>query len=108
MLSLKSQLAPAIEAIASEVITWRRDIHQHLELSNREFRTAYERMLVDPHEPYLANIIVRPEENVSPMLPAGTSYKDITMSDEDPTQGSSTQKQGSNIRAGGSADWGTA
>ena len=37
---LKSSLEPAIEAIASKVITWRRDIHQHPELSNREFRTA--------------------------------------------------------------------
>jgi amidohydrolase len=29
-----------IEAVMPKVITWRRDIHQHPELSNREFRTA--------------------------------------------------------------------
>jgi amidohydrolase len=37
---LKAQIEPAIEAVESKVITWRRDIHQHPELSNREYRTA--------------------------------------------------------------------
>lgn len=58
---------------------------------------AYERMLADPYEPYLLDIIVRPEENVYPMIPAGASYKDIIMSDDDLKQGSDTGKQGSNI-----------
>ena len=39
-----SSLAPAIDAAAaaaeSAVIQWRRDLHQHPELGNREFRTA--------------------------------------------------------------------
>ena len=62
-----------------------------------DLRTAYERMLADPHEPYLLDIIVRPEENVYPMIPAGATYKDIIMSDDDLKQDSSTKKQGSNI-----------
>ena len=62
-----------------------------------DLRTAYERMLADPHEPYLLDIIVRPEENVYPMIPAGATYKDIIMSDDDLNQDSSTSKQGSNI-----------
>ena len=37
---LKDQLSPAFKAIEPKVIKWRRDIHQHPELSNREFRTA--------------------------------------------------------------------
>lgn len=37
---LKNQLEPVIEAVESRVIDWRRDIHEHPELSNREFRTA--------------------------------------------------------------------
>jgi len=31
---------PLIEAVTARVISWRRDIHEHPELSNREFRTA--------------------------------------------------------------------
>lgn len=34
------QIAAAAEEIEDEVITWRRDFHQHPELSNREFETA--------------------------------------------------------------------
>lgn len=41
--------------------------------------SAYERMLSDPGEPYLLDIIVDFEENVYPMIPAGGSYKDIIM-----------------------------
>jgi amidohydrolase len=37
---LKSDLEPAIAAIEQKVIGWRRDIHRHPELGNREFRTA--------------------------------------------------------------------
>ena len=62
-----------------------------------ELRAAYERMLADPHDPYLLDVIVRPEENVYPMIPAGATYKDIIMSDDDLKKGSSTSRQGSNI-----------
>ncbi len=36
----KAALAPSFSAIEPKVIAWRRDIHAHPELSNREFRTA--------------------------------------------------------------------
>ncbi len=36
----KERLEEAIEAVMTQVIAWRRDIHQHPELSNREVRTA--------------------------------------------------------------------
>jgi acetolactate synthase-1/2/3 large subunit len=62
-----------------------------------DLRAAYERMLADPDEPYLLDIIVRPEENVYPMIPAGATYQDILMSDDDLTQRSHMNKQGSNI-----------
>ena len=38
---------------------------------------AYSRMLADPNEPYLLDIMVEREENVYPMIPAGGSYQDI-------------------------------
>ena len=44
---------------------------------------AFERMLADPNEPYLVDVIVRFEDNVYPMIPAGGSYQDIIMSDAD-------------------------
>lgn len=34
------QIETALAKVDSQVITWRRDIHQHAELSNREFRTS--------------------------------------------------------------------
>lgn len=37
---LKSQLGADIQAIQPQVVAWRRDLHQHPELSNREQRTA--------------------------------------------------------------------
>lgn len=37
---LQRLLAEKVAAIESKVIAWRRDLHQHPELSNREFRTA--------------------------------------------------------------------
>ncbi len=37
---LKTTLSPAIKAVMPQVIDWRRDLHQHPELSNREQRTA--------------------------------------------------------------------
>ena len=36
----KHQLSEQIEQVMPKVIAWRRDIHQHPELSNREVRTA--------------------------------------------------------------------
>ncbi|HEV8712287.1 MAG TPA: biosynthetic-type acetolactate synthase large subunit [Candidatus Binatia bacterium] len=62
-----------------------------------DLRAAYERMLANPHEPYLLDIVVRPEENVYPMIPAGATYKDIIMSEDDLKQGSHGGSQGSNI-----------
>jgi amidohydrolase len=35
-----ADLEQAISAVDARIIAWRRDIHQHAELSNREFRTA--------------------------------------------------------------------
>jgi acetolactate synthase I/II/III large subunit len=66
-------------------------------LGRNELRAAYERMMADPDEPYLVDIIVRPEENVYPMIPAGATYKDIIMSDNDLKKNFSTSTQGSNI-----------
>lgn len=37
---LSREVERQIEAVMPKVVTWRRDIHQHPELSNREFRTA--------------------------------------------------------------------
>ena len=37
---LKPALEPAISEVMPQVIEWRRDLHQHPELSNREFRTS--------------------------------------------------------------------
>jgi amidohydrolase len=37
---LAERLQSAARAVETDVIAWRRDIHQHPELSNREFRTA--------------------------------------------------------------------
>jgi len=62
-----------------------------------DLHAAYERLLADPDEPYLLDLIVRPEENVYPMIPAGATYKDIIMSADDLKKGSGTSKQGSNI-----------
>lgn len=38
--TLSSQTEARISAVEKKVIAWRRDIHQHPELGNREFRTA--------------------------------------------------------------------
>ncbi|HCU65197.1 MAG TPA: amidohydrolase [Rheinheimera sp.] len=37
---LKPALEPQISKLMPQVISWRRDLHQHPELSNREFRTS--------------------------------------------------------------------
>ncbi|MGR9091031.1 MAG: biosynthetic-type acetolactate synthase large subunit [Gammaproteobacteria bacterium] len=43
---------------------------------------ALTRMLADPDEPYLLDVIVEREQNVYPMIPAGGSYKDIILDDK--------------------------
>jgi acetolactate synthase-1/2/3 large subunit len=58
---------------------------------------AYARMLADPDEPYLLDVIVQPEENVYPMIPAGATYKDIITSNDDLKKAFPAGKQGSNI-----------
>ena len=57
---------------------------------------AYERMLANPDEPYLLDVIVNAEENVYPMIPAGGTYRDVIMGDEELT-GASSDAQGVNI-----------
>lgn len=57
---------------------------------------AIARMLADPQEPYLLDVIVEAEENVYPMIPAGGTYRDIIMSADDLGAGDSSA-QGSNI-----------
>ena len=37
---LDERIAQSVAAIEQQVVSWRRDIHQHPELSNREFRTS--------------------------------------------------------------------
>ncbi len=71
--------------IAAERITLKNDLP-----------AAYERMLRDPDEPYLLDLIVEADENVYPMIPAGGSYKEIIMSAED-MSADSRDDQGSNI-----------
>ena len=44
-----------------------------------ELERAYVRMLAQPDEPYLLDVIVDREQNVYPMIPAGGSYKDIIL-----------------------------
>jgi len=61
-----------------------------------ELPAAIERMLADPNEPYLLDIIVESEENVFPMIPAGGTYKDIIMCAED-MPSAAKESQGSNI-----------
>ena len=61
-----------------------------------ELAGAYERMLADPNEPWLLDVIVNADENVYPMIPAGASYKDIIMGDEE-LDAADKDNQGSNI-----------
>ncbi len=61
-----------------------------------QLEAAYARMLSDPDEPYLLDIIVEADENVYPMIPAGASYRQIIMGDDDQNTGSKTD-QGANI-----------
>jgi len=53
-------------------------------------------MLANPDEPYLLDVIVNAEENVYPMIPAGGTYRDIIMSEED-LQKVSSETQGGNV-----------
>ena len=62
-----------------------------------DLAAAYARMLANPAEPFLLDVIVDAEENVYPMIPAGGSYEDIIMSEEDLLQRSEDMQQGSNI-----------
>jgi acetolactate synthase-1/2/3 large subunit len=64
--------------------------------SFEDLETAFSRMLADPDEPYLLDVLVEKEENVYPMIPAGATYREIIMSDED-LEGVSTESQGSNV-----------
>ncbi|MDA0822173.1 MAG: biosynthetic-type acetolactate synthase large subunit [Proteobacteria bacterium] len=41
--------------------------------------SAFRRMLEDPDEPYLLDVIVESEQNVYPMIPAGGTYRDIIL-----------------------------
>jgi acetolactate synthase-1/2/3 large subunit len=63
--------------------------------NKEELAAAFERMLGDPDEPYLLDIIVEADENVYPMIPAGASYRDIIMDEEQSVD--SKDNQGSNI-----------
>ena len=47
--------------------------------TREELAAAYARMLADPEQPYLVDVIVDREQNVYPMIPAGGSYKDIIL-----------------------------
>jgi acetolactate synthase-1/2/3 large subunit len=49
----------------------------------QDLPAAYRRMLADPDEPYLVDVIVRSSDNVYPMIPAGGTYKDIIFSGDD-------------------------
>ncbi|MFK8042385.1 biosynthetic-type acetolactate synthase large subunit [Congregibacter sp.] len=64
--------------------------------SAAELPAAIARMLADPQEPYLLDVIVEAEENVYPMIPAGGTYRDIIMSADD-LKSSDSSAQGSNI-----------
>jgi acetolactate synthase-1/2/3 large subunit len=61
-----------------------------------ELDAALGRLLEDPDEPFLLDVIVAAEENVYPMIPAGGSYREIIMGPED-LQPGARERQGSNI-----------
>jgi acetolactate synthase-1/2/3 large subunit len=62
-----------------------------------ELPAAFERMLADPDEPFLLDVVVAFEENVYPMIPAGATYRDIIMSADDLEQGPGAGKQCANV-----------
>ena len=47
--------------------------------AREDLADAFSRMLANPQEPYLLDLIVEAEENVYPMIPAGGTYRDIIM-----------------------------
>ena len=57
---------------------------------------ALDRMLEDPDEPYLLDVIVDAETNIYPMIPAGATYRDTIMSDKQ-LQSTGAGSQGVNI-----------
>ena len=61
-----------------------------------DLAAAFARLLADPNEPYLLDVIVTAEENVFPMIPAGGSYLDIIMSAAD-LAARTREAQGSHI-----------
>ena len=61
-----------------------------------KLKAAFERLLANPDEPYLLDVIVHKEANVYPMIPAGATFRDIIMGDDD-LEVSSRESQGSNI-----------
>ena len=61
-----------------------------------DLESAFSRMLADPDEPYLLDVLVDKEANVYPMIPAGASYRDIIMGDQD-LERLSKDSQGSNV-----------
>lgn len=61
-----------------------------------ELAAAFERMLADPDEPYLLDVIVAAEENVYPMIPAGGTYRNIIMGPGD-MPAAARDQQGSNV-----------
>ena len=61
-----------------------------------DLAAAFERMLADPDEPYLLDVIVEKEENIYPMIPAGATYRDIIMCDDD-LKAVKVASQGANI-----------
>lgn len=71
--------------VSSERVTQREDLPE-----------AFARMLAEPDEPYLLDVIVEAGENVYPMIPAGGAYRYIIMSNEVIAR-ASRGKQGSNV-----------
>lgn len=51
---------------------------------------ALTRMLSDPDEPFVLDVIVSPETNVFPMIPAGRSYQDVLFGDGQDLDGHDT------------------
>ena len=64
-------------------------------VDKQKLAAAFERMLKDPDEAYLLDIIVEADENVYPMIPAGASYKEMIMDSQQASP--SKEDQGSNI-----------
>lgn len=49
----------------------------------QQLHSALQRLVEDPDEPYLLDVMVEREQNVYPMIPAGKSYRDVMHSDAD-------------------------